>query len=251
MVGDVTLTGSSDISKHFVNHFKNLFNNNSHIQNNGMVEEVIPSNYRPIAIANFKFKIISKILADRLSKFMPAITSTQQRGSIKGRCIKEWIFLTYEAINVLNKKTFKGNVAMEIDMAKAFDTIDWNFLLKVLKSFGFCEVFYKWIHSILHSAKLTISINGKIYGYFSCHRGVRHGILCHPFFSALLRKLSVEVYLSWLEMVSWSWCMVLGTSIFLHISCMLMIWWFFSEAQTLSSMLLRMSSSDMLQCLIN
>jgi len=41
--GDVTLTNPSDISEHIVNHFKNLFNNDSHIQNNGMVEEVIPS----------------------------------------------------------------------------------------------------------------------------------------------------------------------------------------------------------------
>ncbi|AES70371.1 transmembrane protein, putative [Medicago truncatula] len=71
MVGDVTLTGSSDISKHFVNHFKNLFNNNSHIQNNGMVEEVIPSNYRPIAIANFKFNFSSSLGMGRITgKYM-------------------------------------------------------------------------------------------------------------------------------------------------------------------------------------
>lgn len=47
--------------------------------------------FRPIAIANFKFKVISKILLDRLSAIMLAITSVQQRGFIKGRSIKDCI----------------------------------------------------------------------------------------------------------------------------------------------------------------
>jgi hypothetical protein len=54
------------------------------------------SDYRPIAIANFKFKLISKILADRLACVMPAITSVQQRGFIRGRSIKDCICLTSE-----------------------------------------------------------------------------------------------------------------------------------------------------------
>jgi len=80
--------------------------------------------YRPIAIANFKFKIISKIIADRLAKIMPAITSIQQRGFIKGRSIKDCICLTSEAINLLNKRSHGGNLAMKVDIAKAFDTLD-------------------------------------------------------------------------------------------------------------------------------
>jgi hypothetical protein len=107
------------------------------------------TDYRPIAIANFKFKIISKILADRLSVIMPAIISTQQRGFFKGRSIKYCICLTSEAINVLNKKSFGGNLALKIDIAKAFDTLDWSFLLKVLKRFGFGERFCSWINAIL------------------------------------------------------------------------------------------------------
>jgi len=131
------------------------------------------NDYRPIAIANFKFKIISKILADRLAKIMPAITSVQQRGFIKGRSIKDCICLTSEAINLLHKKSYGGNLALKVDIAKAFDTLDWNFLLQVLRKFGFSDTFCKWIHSILISAKLSVSINGKMHGYFSCTRGVR------------------------------------------------------------------------------
>ena len=81
------------------------------------------SQFRPFAVANFKFKIISKILAYILATIMPSITSVQQRGFIKGRTIKDCICLTSEAINSLHKKSFGGNLALKIDIAKAFDSL--------------------------------------------------------------------------------------------------------------------------------
>jgi hypothetical protein len=89
---------------------------------------------------------------------MPAIISTHQRGFIKGRSIKDCICLTSEAINVLHKKTFGGNLALKIDIAKAFDTLDWSFLLKVVKCFGLCEKFCSWIHTILLSKQDSMSL---------------------------------------------------------------------------------------------
>ncbi|MCH90331.1 RNA-directed DNA polymerase (Reverse transcriptase), partial [Trifolium medium] len=133
------------------------------------------NHYRPIAMANFKFKILSKILADRLALVLPDIISKEQRGFIKGRQIRDCICLTSEAINMLHCKSFGGNLAIKLDIAKAFDTIDWQFLLKVLQAFGFSSTFCNWIHTILKSAKLSISINGKQEGFFDCARGVRQG----------------------------------------------------------------------------
>lgn len=122
---------------------------------------------------------------------MPTITSVQQRGFIKGRSIKDCICLTSEVINVLHKKTFGRNLALKVDMAKAFDTIDWSFLLKVLKTFGFNELLCSWIKTILESAKMSIAINGKLHGYFSCSRGVREGDpLSHLFFCLAEEVLS-------------------------------------------------------------
>jgi len=131
--------------------------------------------YRPIALANFKFKIISKILADRLAPIMPHIILEEQRGFIKGRNIKDCICLTSEAVNLLNKKAFGGNMACKIDISKAFDTLDWSFLMQVLLKFGFNTKFCSWILTILESAKLSVSVNGKQHGFFSCKRGVRQG----------------------------------------------------------------------------
>lgn len=62
-----------------------------------------------------------------------------------------------------------------MDISKAFDTLEWDFLLKVLSKFGFNDKFCSWIRTILNSATLSISVNGKQNGYFNCKRGVRQG----------------------------------------------------------------------------
>ncbi|GAU38423.1 hypothetical protein TSUD_396030 [Trifolium subterraneum] len=131
--------------------------------------------YRPIAMANFKFKIISKILADRLASIMPSLISEEEMGFIHGRDIKDCLCIASEAANLLHNKSYGGNLALKIDISKAFDTLEWSFLLKVLKRFGFNEIFCNWINVILQSAFLSVSINGKAHGYFNCSRGVRQG----------------------------------------------------------------------------
>jgi hypothetical protein len=106
---------------------------------------------------------------------MPSLVCEEQKGFIHDRNIKDCLCIASEAVNLLHNKSFGGNLALKIDISKAFDTLDWNFLIKVLKTFGFNEVFCNWIKVILHSAHLSIAINGKSHGYFTCSRGVRQG----------------------------------------------------------------------------
>lgn len=80
-----------------------------------------------------------------------------------------------ESVNMLHKKAFGGNMALKIDVKKAFDTLNWQFLIHVLQCFGFHPTFCDWINTILHSAKLSVNINGKAVGFFNCTRGVRQG----------------------------------------------------------------------------
>lgn len=153
----------------------NNFNANSLIlilknPNAGTIDQ-----FRPIALANFKFKIITKVLADRLAKILPSIISKEQRGFIRGRNIKDCIALASEAVNVLDNKCFGGNIAMKIDISKAFHTLNWDFLIAVLKKFGFNQVFCDWILTILNLANISICINGRQEGYFKCKRGVKQG----------------------------------------------------------------------------
>ncbi|MCI11013.1 RNA-directed DNA polymerase (Reverse transcriptase), partial [Trifolium medium] len=64
------------------------------------------SDFRPIALANFIFKILTKIIADRLASIAPKLVSEHQRGFIPGRQISDCVIVASEAINVLHKKSF-------------------------------------------------------------------------------------------------------------------------------------------------
>jgi len=124
--------------------------------------------YRPIVVANFKFKIISKILADRLAIVAARIISPNQCGFVQGRQIQDCIGIAYEAINVLSKKVRGGNLTYKVDIHKAFDTLSWKSLLLVLTCFGFHPLFVGWISTILHSTMLSIRRNGSLVGFFHC-----------------------------------------------------------------------------------
>lgn len=141
------------------------------------------SQYRPIALANFIFLLIQKILADRLPSIVTRIISPQQNAFIKGRSIHDCIGLVSEHVQLLDRKAFGGNIGIKLDIHKAFDTLHWDFLLGVLKRFVFHSTFINWIKVLLHSANLSILINGSPYGYFSCSRGVRQGLESYPFLS--------------------------------------------------------------------
>lgn len=99
-----------------------------------MAEANIIENYRPIALTNFQFKIIAKVLVDRLTIIILKIISQQQRSFIKGKQIYECIGIALEALNMLNCKSFKGHVALKFDMKQDFDNIDRGFLIKVFFS---------------------------------------------------------------------------------------------------------------------
>ena len=83
--------------------------------------------FRPIALANFQFKIITKIIADILASIAMHIVSTEQRGFIKEHNISDCVILASEAINCMDRWQFGGNIALNVDISKAFDTLDWKF----------------------------------------------------------------------------------------------------------------------------
>ena len=118
----------------------------------------VMGDYRPIALANFQFKIITKILTDKLAIITTRIIYVEQRGFIRDRKIYKCVILESEAINLLDKPQYGGNIAIKVDIAKSFDTLDWNFLLVVLREFGFDEMFVTWILLILQSGRLSVKV---------------------------------------------------------------------------------------------
>ena len=145
-------------------------------------------NWRPISLLNIDYKIIAKILARRLQTILPFIISQDQQGYVKNRNICFNIRQIEDVIDYADIFDIEGAVLF-LDFKKAFDTVEWPFLFKVLEKYGFKDSFLKWVKTLYCNINAKISNNGWISEVFDLKRGIRQGC---PL-SALLFILVVEV----------------------------------------------------------
>ncbi|XP_057811426.1 uncharacterized protein LOC131025643 [Salvia miltiorrhiza] len=151
---------------------------------------------RPIILSNFFFKIISKLLATRLSAAAAVCVTPNQFGFISGRSIHDCIVLGSEGFNCMNRTGRRSNFACKIDIRKAFDTMSWGFILQVLQVNGFHETFIRWISVIFTSARISILYNGQLSGYFACSRGVRQGDPLSPILFGIAEDVLSHLFLN-------------------------------------------------------
>lgn len=141
------------------------------------------SQFRPISLCNNSYKILSKILANLLKSVLPSIISKNQNAFLQERQIQDNIILGHEAFHHLKNKR-NGNcfeVGFKIDMNKAFDRVEWDFLCEAMSKLGF-DAF--WIHLIMQcitTVSLSVILNGKPSHTFTPSRGIRQGDHLSPY----------------------------------------------------------------------
>lgn len=113
-----------------------------------VVEALSSDQFRPIIFGNFVFKIATEILANLLGRFASRVINPYQFGFIKRHTIDYYIVGASEYVNVLNINCKGGNMALKIDICKAFDTLEWDFINEELSWFGFSVKFVSWLRSI-------------------------------------------------------------------------------------------------------
>ena len=136
-------------------------------------------NWRPISLLNTDYKIITKVLANRLKKKLDKIIHPDQTCGIKNRTIFENIIFTKDAIFFSNKHN-KPLAIVSVDQSKAFDRVNRKFMLKILEKFGFGKNFVDWIKIIYNDTISVICTNGHISKTFDLTRGVRQGCPLSP-----------------------------------------------------------------------
>lgn len=152
-------------------------------------------NWRPISLLNVIYKIGSTCIANRLKKVLPSLINEDQTGFISNRFIGDNIRLIYDLISYLNEEDLPG-LLLCLDFEKAFDSVDWKFMFKVLYAFGFGPDICKWICTFYTNIKSAILVNGQISQWFPVQRGCRQGdpispylfILCVEILAIMIRQ---------------------------------------------------------------
>ncbi|RVW30834.1 Transposon TX1 uncharacterized 149 kDa protein [Vitis vinifera] len=142
------------------------------IPKKGGVEDL--GDYRPISLLGGLYKLLAKVLANRLKKVIGKVISPDQNAFIKGRQILDGSLITNEVIDAWQKRGEKG-IVCKLDIEKAYDIINWQFLLKVMQKMGFGSKWIGWIWNCISTVKYSVLVNGVPAGFFSSTKGLRQG----------------------------------------------------------------------------
>jgi len=151
------------------------------------------ASYRPISLLNFDQKVITKVLSNRLGKHISTIVHPDQSGFIPGRFSFGNVRLL---LNILYKERGKeaSGAIISLDAQKAFDQIEWPFMLKALEHFGAGSRFIKWVKILYLCPRSSILTNSNKSKPFDLHRGVRQGDPLSPLlFDIALEPLAVGI----------------------------------------------------------
>ena len=158
--------------------------------------------FRPISLCNVLYKIISKMMANRLKLFLSGIISMHQSAFVPGRLITDNAMIAFEIFHGMKRRGEgkAGTMAFKLDMSKAYDRVEWIFIEKCMGKMGFNAEWISKIMTCLSSVSYSYKLNGRVEGNIIPHRGLRQGdplspylfLICAESFSSMLTKAAED-----------------------------------------------------------
>ena len=130
------------------------------------------SNWRPITLLNLDYKTASKVIAKGMEKVLSVLINPDQTGFVKDRYMGQNIRLVNDILEQTKLQSIPG-ILLQLDFCKAFDSVEWSFIYKVIALLNFGGSIQRWISTFYSNSESAVLNNGFCTNYFKLSRGVR------------------------------------------------------------------------------
>ena len=140
------------------------------------------SEFRPISLCNVVYKLVSKVLANRLQGLLPDIISENQSAFQAGKLNSDNILMAYETLHYMKHQSGKSSfLTLKLDMSKAYDRVEWSFLKTLMLKMGFHVNWVILMMMCITIVSYSLLINGEPSGKITSSRGIRQGDPISPY----------------------------------------------------------------------
>lgn len=153
-----------------------------------------PANYRPITLLNSDYRLLARVLANRLTPVLGEVIEPEQTAFLPGRSIGENV-LFLQTLPTLLRRQRRSAVVAFLDIAKAYDTVDREFLTAAINTMGGGDGFVAWVTTLLTHTRAVAVVNGHVSELEDFGAGVRQGCPLSP----ALYLFVAQAQLTWLR----------------------------------------------------